>query len=121
MGASQLTPGAISAAQLNLSPALLTTLTNPTPAIDGRFGQALAALGSDRIVAAVERDGTGAAQAGIVHVFSMDGTLLATIRKPNPGAGDVFGGDFFGSVLLALGTDRATARVSGQQPSGSPH
>ena len=72
---------------------LLTTITNPTPAVDDVFGSAVAALGSDRIFVGAE----GAAEA---YLFGLDGTLLKTFPIPDPAAGS------FGAALAAVGNDR---------------
>jgi FG-GAP repeat len=73
---------------------LLTTCTNPTPAIHGGFGQRVAAVGSDRVL-------VGAAQAGVAYLFSTNGTLLTTFTNPTPAAGDAFG-----NSVAAVGSDR---------------
>ena len=92
---------------------LLTTFTNPTPAspigFSGeRFGNAVAAFGSDRVLIGAERDGTGAEDAGAAYLFRTNGTLLTTFTNPNPGIDD-----FFGSSVAALGSDRVLIGAAG--------
>ena len=80
---------------------LLTTFTNPTPAIADLFGNAVAAVGSDRVLIGASRDDTGAADAGVVYLFSTNGTLLNTFTKPTPAISDLFG-----NAVAAMGSDR---------------
>jgi hypothetical protein len=70
---------------------LIFTLNNPSPAASDFFGNALAAFGSDLIVAA-RSDNTGATDAGAVYLFSgSNGALLRTFLNPVPASGDQFG------------------------------
>ena len=80
---------------------LLTTFTNPTPALSDQFGNAVAAVGSDRVLIGASRDDTGAADAGVVYLFSTNGTLLNTFTKPTPAISDLFG-----NAVAAMGSDR---------------
>ena len=80
---------------------LLTTITNPTPAPEDRFGSAVAALGSDLVIVGAPQDNTGAREAGSVYLFSTSGTLLTSITNPTPASGD-----WFGSAVAAVGNDR---------------
>jgi len=80
---------------------LLTTFTNPTPATDGRFGCAVAAVGSDRVLIGAYGDNTGAAGAGAAYLFSTNGTLLITVTNPTPAADD-----HFGCAVAAVGSHR---------------
>ena len=73
---------------------LLTTFTNPTPAIQDAFGMSVAALGNDRIL-------IGAPNAGAAYLFHTNGMLLATFTNPAPPNSDSFGWS-----VAALGTDR---------------
>ena len=63
----------------NTNGTLLTTITNPTPAFDDEFGNAVAALGSDKILVGAFFDDTGATDAGAAYLFS-----LATGSSSNP-------------------------------------
>jgi len=75
----------------NTNGTLLTTITNPTPAVDDNFGARMAALGSDRVVIGASADDTTGLRSGSAYVFSVDGTLLATLNNPAPATGDRFG------------------------------
>ncbi|HMJ90379.1 MAG TPA: tail fiber domain-containing protein, partial [Candidatus Acidoferrum sp.] len=80
---------------------LLTTFTNPTPALGDNFGVALAAMGNDRVLIGASEDETGAANAGSAYLFSTNGTLLTTFTNPTPAAND-----YFGNSVAGLGSDR---------------
>jgi hypothetical protein len=78
-------PGA--AFLFNTNGVLLTTITNPTPAGNERFGDAVAVLDDDRIlINAPGESGTGGA-----YLFTTSGTLLTTFTNPTPVSGDNFG------------------------------
>jgi hypothetical protein len=81
--------------------ALLTTITNPSPALDDSFGARVAVLGSDRMVISAIYDDIGATNSGAAYLFSTNGTLLNTFTNPTPGASDAFG-----ARVAALGNDR---------------
>ena len=81
--------------------ALLTTITNPSPALGDSFGARVAVLGSDRIVVSSIYDDAAATNSGAAYVFSASGTLLNTITNPTPAASDAFG-----ARVAALGNDR---------------
>jgi hypothetical protein len=85
----------------NTNGTLLTTFTNPTPAVGDLFGSRVAVLGSDRLVVSCRYDDIGATNSGAAYVFSSSGTLLNTISNPTPAADDGFGGR-----VAALGNDR---------------
>ena len=80
---------------------LLTSFTNPTPAFDGGFGVAIAAVGSDRVLIGAPYHNTGAAGAGTAYLFGTNGALLNTFTNPIPAIGDNFG-----SSVAAVGNDR---------------
>jgi FG-GAP repeat len=50
---------------------LLTTITNPTPAIQDWFGAAVAAAGNDRVIIGGVWDDTGATDAGSAYVYTL--------------------------------------------------
>lgn len=75
----------------NTNGTLLLTITNPTPAAEDYFGTQIAALGNDRVVIGAFNDHTTAPYAGSAYVFSLNGSLLATINNPAPSAGASFG------------------------------
>ncbi len=86
---------------------LALTIPNPFPGAADGFGSAVAALGTDIIVAAPADDPGGVADAGSVYVF--DGTTGAprlAIPNPAPVAGDEFG--------------RAVAALNGAIVAGAP-
>jgi hypothetical protein len=80
---------------------LLTSITNPTPALDEWFGSAVAAVGSDQVVIGAPYDNTGATDAGAAYLFSANGTLLTTFTNPTPAVDDQFG-----AAVAAVGNDR---------------
>ncbi len=80
---------------------LLTTFTNPTPAIPIGFGLHVAAVGSDRVLISAEYSSIGESQAGAAYLYNTNGTLLTIITNPVPMAGD-----HFGSAVGAVGSDR---------------
>ncbi|MBE0544785.1 MAG: hypothetical protein IH623_25895 [Verrucomicrobia bacterium] len=81
--------------------ALITTFTNPTPAIANSFGWPVAALGSDRVIIGAPYDNTGASGAGLAYLYSTNGTMLTTFTNPAPLADDNFG-----TGIAAVGNDR---------------
>lgn len=104
VGAPQSDQGATNAGVayvFNVNGALLTTITNPSPAEGDLFGARVAVLGSDRIVISSIYDDIGATNSGAVYVFNADGTLLHTIANPTPAASDAFG-----ARVAALGDNR---------------
>ena len=80
---------------------LLTTFTNPTPATSDNFGNAVAAVGSDRVLIGAQFDDTGAPGTGAAYLFRTNGTLLTTFTNPTPVIGDNFG-----YSVAAVGSDR---------------
>ncbi|HYG24859.1 MAG TPA: tail fiber domain-containing protein [Verrucomicrobiae bacterium] len=80
---------------------LLTTFTNPAPAVNDYFGSAIAPVGSDRVLIGAYSDSAGAPDAGAAYLFSTNGTLLTTFTNPTPA-----NGDFFGLPVASLGSDR---------------
>jgi hypothetical protein len=100
--------------------ALLTTITNPSPAVGDSFGARVAVLGSDRIVISSIYADIGATNSGAAYVFSPNGTLLHTITNPTPASSDAFG-----ARVAALGNDRviigATFDDLGATDTGTAH
>jgi hypothetical protein len=90
------------------SPVLLTTFPNPAPEADDDFSGAVAALGNDWVLIGAPGDGT--ANTGAVYLFRTNGVLLRTFANPNPSysyrLGPALDGDWFGSAIAAVGTDR---------------
>jgi len=83
---------------------LLTTFTNPTPAADDFFGNAVAALGNDLVLIGALSDDTGGINTGAVYLFNTNGTLLVTLTNPAPVAGETLG-----RSVASLGHDRVLA------------
>ena len=85
---------------------LLTVITNPTPAESDRFGEALAALGNDRVIIGYSGDDSSATDTGSARVYGVNGNLLATINNPTPAAYDRFGHRLaaFGNEGAIIGT-----------------
>jgi hypothetical protein len=75
----------------NTNGTLLLTITNPAPAADDWFGHRIAVLGNDRVVIGAPDDDTTGMSSGSAYLFSLNGTLLATLNNPTPGVGDRFG------------------------------
>lgn len=88
--------------------ALLTTFTNPTPAVSDGFGASVAAMGSNGVLIGAYRDDTGATDAGAVYLFNTNGLLLRTLTNPARTSGENFG-----RSIAAVGTDRVLI--------GTPH
>jgi hypothetical protein len=86
----------------NTNGTLLLTITNPTPAVNDRFGEQMAMLGNDRVIIGASGDDTGVTDAGSAYVYDVDGTLIATLNNPAPASGD-----WFGSRVAAFGNEGA--------------
>ena len=87
---------------------LLLTFTNPSPTFNDHFGNAVAAVGSDRVLIGALGDDTGAVDAGAVYFFSTNGTLLTTFTNPTPAGSDVFG-----VSVATVGNDRVLIGAAG--------
>src|SRR5262245_9387855 len=79
---------------------LLTTFTNPTPTDNIFYGQAVAAVGTDRVLIGTYQSGYSS---GIerAYLFSTSGALVTTFTNP-PGTS----GPSFGRSVSALGNGR---------------
>ena len=93
------------------------TLNNPSPITDDRFGISVAISGP-RIVIGAYQDDTGAANAGSVYVYDLDGATptvpVVTLNNPSPTAGDNFG-----SVVAISGTRVVVATPSDDTGAGN--
>jgi len=98
---------------LDTNGTLLTTFPNPTPAYFERFGGAIAALGSDRVMIGA-MDSTAAPYSGAAYLFSATSTLLTTITNPTPAPNDLFG-----SSMAALGSDRVIIGAPSDDTAGT--
>ncbi len=88
--------------------ALLTTITNPAPAVGDLFGSSVAVVGSDRVLIGAYGDSAGGTYAGAAYLFSTNGALLTTFTRPTPA-------DYadFGRSVAAVGTDRVLIGAEG--------
>ncbi len=93
----------------NTSGTLLATITNPTPNTDDLFGNALAAVGTNRFVVANWLDDAGATDAGAVYLYNTNGSLIATITNPVPTANANFG-----ASVAGVGVDGFAVGAYGQ-------
>ena len=59
---------------------LITTYTNPTPAGGDYFGQAVAGVGTNRVLIGAYWDDTGANNAGAAYLFALGDVAPATPR-----------------------------------------
>lgn len=85
----------------NTNGTLLTTFTNPTPALAEYFGVSVAAMGTDRVLIGALNDNTGVSGSGAGYLFSTGGVLITTFTNPTPVALDEFG-----RSVAAVGSDR---------------
>lgn len=94
---------------------LLMTFNNPTPANGDGFGNAVAALGNDRVIIGAAADDVGAANSGAAYLFRTNGTLLTTFTNPTPAASDEFGVSVaaVGNDRVLIGANRGHSTVSG--------
>jgi hypothetical protein len=64
---------------------LITTITNPFPAVNDQFGSSVAAAGADRLLIGAPYDNTGATDAGKAYLFSVDsytpGLMAQGVRR----------------------------------------
>jgi hypothetical protein len=112
---SSLADGAVSISKLPMAQASLIstpsiTFTNPTPARFDKFGNAVAAAGTDKVFIGAPFDGGsgGFAGPGAAYLFSTNGTLLTTFTNPTPALGDQFG-----VAVAAISTDRVLIGEAG--------
>ncbi len=91
---------------------LLVTFTNPAPVAGDRFGCAVAAVGTDRVLVGAN---ACAGYSGVAYLFSTNGALLMTLANPTPAAGD-----FFGYSVAALGSDGVVIGAVGED-AGAVH
>ena len=86
---------------------LLKTITNPTPAENDGFGNAVT-LDGDKALVGAHQDDTDAEDSGAAYLFDVNsGNLLQTITNPTPATGDNFG------FSVALDGDKALVGAYG--------
>ena len=81
-------------------PLLVTTFTNPTPAVP-YFGYSAGMVGNDKVLIS---SFPGDMAEGMAYVFRTDGTLLTVYTNPTPPGGA--GNDAFGFAVAPFGADR---------------
>jgi hypothetical protein len=94
---------------------LLTSFTNPIPADNIFYGEAVAAVGTDRVLVGTYQSGFAS---GIerLFLFSTNGALVTTFTNP-PGTG----GSSFGRSVAALGSDRVLIAAPLDSALGAPN
>jgi hypothetical protein len=93
---------------------LLTTLTNPAPAPGDTFGNAMAVVGTDRVLIAAFLADIGTLSAGAAYLFNTNGMLLTTFTNPAPRPISRFG-----QSVATIGDDRVLIGAPGQFLNGS--
>ena len=93
--------GAGAAYLYDLSGTLLTTYTNPAPAIGDFFGESVSGVGTDKVLIGAGYDDTGTNNTGTAYLYDLSGTLLTTYTNPTPEIDDRFG-----SAVSSVGTDK---------------
>jgi hypothetical protein len=88
------TAGVGSAYLFSTNGTIVSTFTNPIPVANGRFGRAITALDSQRVLVSADKSDAS----GVAYLFNTNGTLLSTFLNPTPAANE-----FFGSSLATLG------------------
>jgi hypothetical protein len=77
---------------------LLTSFTNPAPLDNAFYGEAVAAVGTDRVLVGTHQSGVQSAIQR-AYLFSTNGALVTTFTSP-------IGGSSFGRSVAAFGSDR---------------
>jgi len=70
---------------------LIATLASPNAQSNGRFGESVAVSGNTVIVGAPQESVSGLTQAGHSYVFTIAGSLIATLTSPNLQSFEYFG------------------------------
>jgi hypothetical protein len=106
---NHLAAGSVSLDVLNtaVGGAFSTTFNHPNPEFD-YFGQAVAALGSDKVLVGAYDTSIGADNAGSAYLLSTSGALLKTFLKPVPA-----NQDRFGISIAAVGPDKVLVGADG--------
>ena len=92
----------------NINGPLETTFVSPSVQNSERFGQAVAAVGTDKVVIGAYGHRSGTIQEGAAYLFDLGGTWLRTFTNPNPQHGD-----FFGESVAGVGADKVLVGASG--------
>jgi hypothetical protein len=80
---------------------LVTTFLNPEPAPIDNFGNAVAAVGTDKVLIGAYFSNVGATNAGAAFLFDTPGHLLTSYTNPTPAFGEQFG-----RSVAAVGGDK---------------
>lgn len=89
----------------NTNGTLMTTFTNPTPAIFEYFGYSVASVGSEMVVIGAYNAQVGSINPGAAYLFRTNGVLLATFSDPHSFS-TITPGDCFGWAVVGVGIDR---------------
>jgi len=95
----------------------LRTFSNPNPAPEDHFGFGVAGVGNDRVLIGCHRDDTDGLDAGLAYLFgTAEGIPLDhTFHGPD----DPQPGDYFGSAVAAVGTDKVLIGARGDDTGAS--
>ena len=91
-----------------------STITNPTPAQNDRFGSSVTSVGSGRFAILSQLDDTVGLNAGAAYLFDQNGLLLYSLTNPDPG-----NSDFSGAGLASVGSSvLVVSAANDDQPDG---
>ena len=92
----------------------IATLSSPSPNSGGRFGNAIAAVGSNRFVVCEYRDNTKGHHAGMAYLYDGDGNLIKEITADSVTTGDNFGRavSSIGGGGFAIGSSHADVGIT---------
>ncbi len=93
--------GACNARAQTASLRLLTTITNPAPALHDHFGESLAAMGSDLVVIGAPNDKAGPSAAGAAYLYSCGGEFQTVFTNSTPNEANNLG-----FSVAVLGNDK---------------
>lgn len=95
----------------NTNGTLLTTFTNMPVNMNDHFGDAVAGVGTDRVLVGAATGGTN--NGGAAYLFATNGTLLRSFQNPTPQFLD-----FFGGSIAAVGNDLIVIGAYGDDTGG---
>ena len=93
---------------------LLMTYTNPVSPSGTRFGESVAAFGTDKVIIGATGDDAHGAFSGAAFLFDLNGALAATFQKPSAVAGDALG-----LAVAAIGVNQVIASAPNDDTSGT--
>jgi hypothetical protein len=97
----------------NTNGVMISSIANPTPAMNDAFGRAVLALGPDRVLVG----GNDSGAAGGAYLFHTNGALLRSFSSPEPAGNQFFGASL--SVLddlIIIGAPQSSPGFGGSQP-----